>query len=433
MVLGTVMVMANLSRRTFIGMGTAGAALLAAPALRAQAGPRVVIVGGGFGGATVARMLRRVAPAIRVTLVERDPSFVTCPFSNAVLGGLRDLGSITFGYDGLVAAGVDVIHAEATGIDPVGRRVTLGDGTTLDFDRLVLAPGIELIWDAIEGYDEAASAVMPHAWLAGAQTTLLRAQLEAMDDGGLVVIAAPDNPFRCPPGPYERASLIAHYLKTHKPRSKVMILDAKEAFSKQALFLEAWAALYPGMIEWVPASSSGQVIGVDPATMTVRTPFDDVTASVVNVIPPQRAGRIALDLGLDGGRGFCPVDPRTFESALVPGIHLVGDAIIGGAMPKSGFSANSQAKACAFAIAALLDGETPPDPVLLNTCYSAVAPDYGFSVAGVYRPDAEGTGIVAIEGAGGTSPVGASPEVRSAEYAYADSWYANITNEMFGA
>lgn len=425
--------MTQISRRHFIGIGTAGAALLAAPTLRAQAAARVVIVGGGFGGATVARMLRRIAPAIHVMLVERDRVFVTCPFSNAVLGGLRDLDSIKFGYDGLVSAGVDVIHAEATGIDPVAQQVRLGDGTTLDFDRLVLAPGIQLRWDAIEGYDEAASAIMPHAWLAGAQTTLLRSQLEAMDDGGLVVIAVPDNPFRCPPGPYERASLIAHYLKTHKPRSKLMILDAKEAFSKQALFQEAWAALYPDLIEWVPASASGEVIGVDTATMTVRTPFEDVTAAVVNVIPPQRAGRIAIDLGLDAGRGFCPVNPRTFESTVVAGIHLVGDAIIGGAMPKSGFSANSQAKACAFAIAALLDGEDVADPVLLNTCYSAVAPDYGFSVAGAYRPDADGAAIVAVEGAGGTSPVGAGADVRRAEYAYGESWYANITNEMFGA
>lgn len=423
--------MTEVTRRTALRLGAASAALIAAPIhLRAQASARVVIVGGGFGGATVAQTLRRVAPNISVTLVERDPVFVTCPFSNAVLGGLRDIDSITFGYGGLREAGVDVIQAEAVGVDPVGMNVTLSDGTVLDYDRLVLSPGIQLTWDSIEGYSPESAEIMPHAWMAGAQTSLLRSQLEAMEDGGLVVIGAPDNPFRCPPGPYERASLIAHYLKQNKPRSKVMILDAKERFSKQGLFEEAWAALYPDMIEWVPGSLSGRVIGVDAASMTVHTDFEDINPDVANIIPQQRAGEIALALGLDGGLGFCPIDPHTFESTEVAGIHLVGDATLAGAMPKSGFSANSQAKVCARAIAALLNGTEPGDAVLLNTCYSAVAPDYGFSVAGAYR--VEGSEIVSIEGAGGASPVGAPAAMREAEFAYAESWYENITDEMFG-
>ncbi len=425
--------MAKISRREFIGWSAAAAATMLAPIrISAQAAPRVVIIGGGFGGATVARTLRQVAPDIAVTLVERDPQFVTCPLSNAVLGGLRDLSSITFGYDVIRDEGVDVITAEATDVDPVARTVRLGDGTTLDYDRLVMSPGVDMRWGAIEGYDQAAAEIMPHAWQAGPQTALLRNQLEAMEDGGLVIIAPPTNPFRCPPGPYERASLIAHYLKHNKPSSKILILDAKEAFSKQSLFEEAWGALYGDMIEWVPGSLSGAVIGVDPGTMTVRTDFDEYTPAVANIIPPQQAGAIALALGLDDGLGFCPIDGRTFESRVVPGIHLVGDATIAGAMPKSGFSANSQAKVCARAIAAILAGnEASDDAVLLNTCYSAVAPDYGISVAGAYRTDADGT-LVSIEGAGGTSPLGASEDVRAAEFAYAESWYENITEEMFG-
>jgi NADPH-dependent 2,4-dienoyl-CoA reductase/sulfur reductase-like enzyme len=287
-----------------------------------------------------------------------------------------------------------------------------------------------MIWNAIEGYDEAAAEKMPHAWLAGPQTTLLRRQIEAMEPGGLVVISAPDNPFRCPPGPYERASQIAHYLKQNKPGSKLIILDAKDRFSKQGLFQEAWAALYPDIIQWVPGSESGRVIGVDTASMKVMTDFEEYSTQVANIIPPQRAGQIAIDLGLDEGKGFCAIDPHTFQSVVQPEIHILGDAIIAGAMPKSGFSANAQGKVAARAIVALLRGRLVEDTILLNTCYSTVAPDYGFSVANVYRQTAEG--IVEIEGTGGTSPTGAPPEVHAAEAAYAESWFRNITAEMFG-
>lgn len=423
--------MPTINRRTMLGWTAATAALTLGVPSFAQAQPKVVIVGGGFGGATVARTLRRINPQIAVTLIERDPAFVTCPFSNAVLGGLRDMSSITFSYDAVRAAGVDVVQGEAVSIDADTRHVMLGDGSVVDYDRLVLSPGIQMVWGAIEGYDEAAAQIMPHAWIAGEQTRILRSQIEAMDDGGLVVIAAPNNPFRCPPGPYERASLIANYLKNNKPNSKIMILDAKEAFSKQGLFMEAWAELYPDMIEWIPASQSGRVIAVDPATMTVTTDFDVLTPAVANIIPPQQAGQIAMALGLDRGRGFCSVDALSFESTVVPGIHLIGDAILAGDMPKSGFSANSQGKVCAWAIANILAGREPDDAaVLLNTCYSAAGPDYGFSVAGAYH--VVDSTLVAIEGAGGTSAIGASPEIRAAEFAYGESWYANITTEMFG-
>jgi NADPH-dependent 2,4-dienoyl-CoA reductase/sulfur reductase-like enzyme len=399
--------------------------------LQRPTGARVVVIGGGFGGATCARYLKRADPSLQVTLVEPAARFVTCPFSNAVLGGLRDLDSITFGYDRLRdGAGIELVADEAVDLDPAARTVTLAGGEALSYDRLVLAPGIELRFDALEGYDEAAAEAMPHAWRAGPQTTLLRRQLEAMADGGVAAIAVPPAPFRCPPGPYERASLIAHYLKTEKPRSKLLILDANDSYSKEKLFSEGWAALYPGLIERVPLSLGGAVTRVDPGAMTLHTDFEDVKAAVANVIPPQRAAPIARAAGLDAGKGWCEVDGTTFESKVHPGVHLLGDAIIAGAMPKSGFSANNQGKACAAAIVALLREEPPPAPALINTCYSLLAPDYGISIAGVY--EIKDGAIVAIEGAGGTSPLGATAEFRAREAAYAESWYDNITADLFG-
>jgi sulfide dehydrogenase [flavocytochrome c] flavoprotein subunit len=347
-----------------------------------------------------------------------------------VLAGLRDMASITHRYDGLQQRyGVRLAQTTATALDPVAHRVTLGDGSALAYDRLVLSPGIEMRWGGIEGYDAAASEVFPHAWQAGPQTVLLRQQLEAMPDGGVVIIAAPAEPFRCPPGPYERASLIAHYLKTHKPRSKVLILDAKDAFSKQELFQAAWDELYPGLIDWIPQSQSGRVIRVDAKAGTVHTDFDDYKPAVANIIPPQRAAAIARTAGLDEGRGWCSIRARSFESTVHADVHLIGDATIANPMPKSGFSANNQAKVCAAAVAALLRGQPVPEPALLNTCYSLVAPDYGISIAGVYRVREDK--IVTVEGAGGLSPMDAPKETRVLEAQYAESWYANITADMF--
>jgi sulfide dehydrogenase [flavocytochrome c] flavoprotein subunit len=425
--------MPQLSRRRFVTAAAAGATLAALRPGRvlAQARPRVVVIGGGFGGASVARWLRRTDEGIDVTLVERNARFVTCPFSNLVLGGLRSIDQVSFGYDGVRRAGIEVVQDTAVSIDAAARRVTLQGGRVLVYDRLVLAPGIQLIWNGIEGYDEAAAEIMPHAWQAGPQTVLLRRQLEAMDDGGVVVIAVPDNPYRCPPGPYERASLIAGYLKASKPRSKLLILDAKESFSKQPLFQEAWRTLYPGLVEWRPKSQSGRVVAVKAKDGIVSTEFDDIRPAVANIVPPQRAGQIAIGLGLDEGRGFCSVDPRSFESKVAPGIHLVGDAIVAGAMPKSGFSANSQAKVCARAIVALLRGRPVEEPVLLNTCYSFAAADYGFAIFGAFRPGDSGL-LADIPGTVGTSPLAAPAQDRAQEARYAESWYANITADMFG-
>jgi NADPH-dependent 2,4-dienoyl-CoA reductase/sulfur reductase-like enzyme len=322
------------------------------------------------------------------------------------------------------------VRASVTAVDAQARSVALADGARLRYDRLVLAPGIDVRWGALSGYGEAAAERMPHAWKAGAQTLLLRRQLEAMEDGGLVVISVPANPYRCPPGPYERASLIAHYLKTNKPRSKLIVLDAKDAFSKQRLFQSAWSELYPGLLEWVSLSKGGGVTSVDASSNTLTTDFGSHRASVANVIPPQKAGRIAETAGVADRSGWCPVDPVSFESGLQAGIHVIGDAAIMGAMPKSAFAADAQAKVCAEAIAKLLAGAVPSTPKLINTCYSLVAPEYGISIAGVYQP-ANGR-LTEVPGSGGVSPANAPRATRALEAALAEGWYRTITAEVFG-
>ena len=290
------------TRRTFL---KASVATVVAPSLAsAQGVGRVVVIGGGFAGASCARAIRKLEPKIAVTLVEPNPVFAACPFSNGVIAGLRNLLQQQFGYDGVRRDGVVVAQTAATAVDGAAKAVTLADGNRLAYDRLVMAPGIDINWAALPGYTEQAAEIMPHAWKAGAQTELLRRQLEAMDDGGVVVISAPDNPFRCPPGPYERASLIAHYLKAKKPKSKLIILDSKDTFSKQRLFQNAWAQLYPGLIEWVSFAQGGKVTAVDPASMTLVTDFARHKAAVANVIPPQTAGTIAAKAGI----GYVPQD-----------------------------------------------------------------------------------------------------------------------------
>ncbi len=417
------------TRRTFLKI--AGAAGLSAPSVVAAQGTgRVVVVGGGFGGAAAARTLKKLEPRLTVTLVEPNPVYTACPFSNSVLANLREIDRQRFRYDGVKAAGVTVAETSATAVDAVAKTVTVTDGTKLPYDRLVLSPGIDFDWGAIPGYDEAAAEKMPHAWKAGAQTVLLRQQLQDMKDGGLVVMSAPANPFRCPPGPYERASLIAYWLSIWKPKSKLLLLDAKDAFSKQRLFQNGWDQLYPGIIEWVPLSKGGKVTSVDPATLTLVTEFGRHKADVANVIPPQKAGAIAARAGVADRTGWCPVEPVAFESTLQPGIHVLGDAGIMGAMPKSAFAANAQGKVCAAAIVELLAGRQPVQPLLINTCYSLLAADYGISIAGVYRPD---KGLLAeVPGAGGVSALTAVGGLRGQEALYAASWFRTITAETFG-
>ncbi|MFO1160824.1 MAG: FCSD flavin-binding domain-containing protein [Reyranellaceae bacterium] len=420
------------TRRTVLKLGLAASlAPAVAPSIAsAQSGGRVVVVGGGFGGTTAARTLKALEPRLSVTLVEPNATYTACPFSNNVLADLRQISQQRFGYDGVVKAGVTLAQQSATAVDPAAKSVTLSDNSKLSYDRLVLSPGIDFDWNALPGYDEAAAQIMPHAWKAGPQTVLLRQQLQNMDDGGLVVISSPANPYRCPPGPYERASLICYWLKIWKPKSKVLILDAKDAFSKQRLFQNAWAQLYPGSIEWVSLSQGGKVTSVDPSTLTLVTDFGRHKAAVANVIPPQKAGAIAQQAGVADRTGWCPVEPVAFESTLQPGIHVLGDAAIMGGMPKSAFAANAQAKVCAAAIVNLLAGRKPQDPILINTCYSLVAADYGISVAGVYRPT---NGVLAdIPGAGGISPIDVVGGFRGQEALYASSWFSTITAEVFG-
>jgi sulfide dehydrogenase [flavocytochrome c] flavoprotein chain len=419
--------MAHPSRRQFLKAAGKAAALLPLPALAQGSSGRAVVIGGGFAGATCARFVKRMDPRVTVTLVEASRTFTACPFSNSVIAGLRDLTAQQFGYDKTAASGVAINFATATAVDWQARTVILSDGVRLGYDRLVTAPGVDIRWDSLPGYTEAAAERMPHAWKAGPQTLLLRNQLEAMADGGTVIISAPANPFRCPPGPYERASLIAYYLKTKKPKSKLIVLDAKDAFSKQGLFQNAWKELYPNL-EWVPLSKGGNVNSVDVGAMMLITDFDRYRGDVVNVIPPQKAGRIAEVAGVTNNTGWCPINPETFESTLQPGIHVIGDATIAGAMPKSAFAANAQAKVCAAAVVKLLAGQKPDEPRLINTCYSLAAPDYGISIANVYRPK---DGVL-VDAGGGVSPANAPASFRAQEAMFANGWFKTITGEVFG-
>lgn len=418
----------SVDRRVLI----AGMASFAAmpPAFAKGTSARVVVIGGGFGGATAARFVKRLAPSVNVTLIEPNTSYVSCPFSNLVLGGVRDLASQRFGYGGLAREGIAVIHDYAVDVNAGAKAVMLAGGQTISYDRLILSPGIDIRWDALEGYGPEAAEFMPHAWKAGAQTALLRRQLETMDDGGLVVISAPTSPYRCPPGPYERASLIAHYLKTQKPRSKLLILDAKDKFSKQPLFIAEWTKRYGDTVEWRGASEDGRVSRVDAKTMAIETDFEKIKADVANVIPPQKAGEIAGRAGVTDATGWCPIDATSFESALQPGIHVIGDATIAAPMPKSAFSANIQGKICAIQVTRLLSGTAPEPTVLANNCYSYVAPDAAISIAGVYT-NADGV-FANVPGAGGISPGTPEPGEREREAVQAADWFRAITAEAFG-
>ena len=428
--------MSKLTRRHFLGMaattgiGIGAASLLGYYMLAPK--KKVVIIGGGAGGLIAAKYLIKEDSTIDVTLIEANQDYYTCFMSNEVLGGKRTIDSIKFSYDNL-SQQINMIYDKAISIDANAKTVRLQGGETIEYDRLIVSPGVDFKWDAIEGYDASLIEKFPHAWKAGSQTIILRKQLEAMKNGGTVIITIPAKPFRCPPGPYERASQIAQYLKHNKPKSKILILDANNSFAKQALFVEGWEKLYGygtanSLIEWIPSNS---LISVDAENRTIYTGEfeDEYTADVINIIPPQTAGKIAIENGLANESGWCPINQRTFESSLQKDIYVIGDACIAGSMPKSAYSANSQGKVCARAIIASFKNVGIVDPSFANTCYSIVGDEFGVSVSSVYRYQ---SGKIRVShNASGVSPLNASPEYRKSEVAYAYSWYNNMTHEMF--
>lgn len=420
--------MTGWTRRQF-GIRAATLSAFAPLTARGQAKPKVVVVGGGVGGATVAKYLASGTKTVDVTLVEPKSRYTTCIFSNLYLAGHRSLESLTHGYETLRQRyGITIVCDSAAAIDPEARRVRLETGESLPYDRLVVSPGIAFAFGEIDGYDEAATEVMPHAWKVGPQTRLLRAQLEAMEDGGVFVIAAPPDPFRCPPAPYERASLAAYYFKQFKPRSKVLILDAKDSFFQQEVFQDGWNRHYPGMIEWLPYQVTGGITAVDLKATSIRTANETFKATVANVIPRQVAGDVARRAGLADPSGWCPVDSATFESRLRPGIHVIGDAANAGAMPKSASCANSQAKACAAAILSDLTGSRRAPPHLFDAGYTFLA---GNDVMGDATTFRAANGTIGSTGSY-LSKVGDDRETRKKAVREAAGWYDAFTQDVFG-
>ncbi|MGB6309593.1 MAG: FAD-dependent oxidoreductase [Steroidobacteraceae bacterium] len=418
-------------RRTFLRLSAvaAGAGILPRSGAAQSPAPikaRVLVIGGGFAGVCCALALRRLNPAIAVTVIDPDDPYVTCPMSNAALVGLRDMQTLSVSRRGLQRAGIHYVRDRISAVDAQRRRARLAGGTQLSYDCLVVAPGIRFLWGTPEGYDENAALAMPHAWQAGAQTRILAGQLHAMRDGGVVAISVPAGPMRCPPGPFERASLIASHLKEHKPRSKVLIFDSNNRFPKQDVFTEAWHSLYPGMIEWIPVVEGGAVTRVAPAKRVLYTSHGGHRVDVANIIPPQAPGLLAAQMGLASDHGWCPIKPRTFESELIAGVHVIGDACIADPMPKAASAASSQARQCALAIVAALDGREPPAPIFESVCYSLLARDKALSIHArfelvddIIRPAAggEGSGSVSWE-----------QEARNAE-----AWYQRLIRGSLGA
>lgn len=414
-------------RRAALGLAAAAAgALCGAVRARGAARGRVIVVGGGFAGASCALRLRALDPTLEVEIIDPDADYLTCPMSNAVLVGWRSLDSLIVHRTGLERRGVRMIRERVIGIEPRRRRVRLQGGGSRSYDRLVFAAGIRFLWGRPQGYDEAAVQAMPHAWQAGPQTRLLAAQIAALRPGGVVAISVPAGPMRCPPGPFERASVIASHLSRRNPRAKVLIFDANNQFPRQDAFTAAWRELYPGMIEWVPVVEGGAVERVDPGTMTLYTARGAEHADVINVIPPQAPAQLAVDAGLASDHGWCPVAAGTFESTLVPGVHVIGDACIAAPMPKAASAAYSQAESCARAIVAELGGRRAGPAPLESVCYSLLAPGRALSIHARFE-------IVdgAIRHARAAEP--APTPTAQDEARNAARWYARIVADAFGA
>lgn len=420
----------ELNRRAFIGTGVAAAAALSAPHVRAASHgkPKVVVVGGGAGGATAARYIAKDSKGeIDVTLVEPTRLYYTCFFSNLYLGGFRELSSIGHSYGGLATQGVNVIHDWAVGIDRDAKTVTLAGGAVLPYDRLVLSPGIDFVDGAVPGWDVTKQNKMPHAYKAGSQSELLKAQIEAMPQGGTYCMVAPPNPFRCPPGPYERVSMVAHLLKQINPTAKILIADPKEKFSKQGLFEDGWQRHYAGMITRVGPDFGGDKVSVDADAMTVDIDGDVNKVDVCNVIPAMKAGRICEIAGITEGN-WAPVNGHTMQSRVDENIHVLGDASNQGDMPKSGFSANSQAKVAAMAVRGALTGSKVFPAKFSNTCWSLIESDDGIKVGAAYEATDEKIASVSSF----ISQVGEDAALRKQTYEESIGWYAGITSDMFG-
>ena len=427
------------TRRALMGglgaTATAAGAQIAIPRFAiAQSAPRIVIIGGGAGGATVATYLKRTAPNTQVTLIERNARFTTCFFSNLYLGGFRTLESLTHTYDASKAIGINVLTDIAVDVDTARKTVTLLSGTKVGYDRLVLSPGIDIRFDTIDGHSREVAQAIPHAWRAGEQTTVLKTQLEAMPDGGVVLLSAPPNPYRCPPGPYERVCMIAHYLKTKKPRSKLVVLDPKRSFSKQPVFMEAFNKYYRGIIEMHLSNEIDDftVVALDPGTKTVTTKSGHkVKAAVANVVPAQRAGGIAERAGCVEG-DWCPIAQETFLSTKVPDVHVIGDAAVATDMPKSAFSANSQGKLVAnFLVNTLAGKEVFPSRVR-NTCWSLLAPNDSAKVGANYTVGTGNAGKMLVASDSFVSQPGEDPSERRENFDESVGWYSGMTLDMFG-
>jgi sulfite dehydrogenase len=413
-------------RREFLKL--AGALSVAGCASPAPSKARVVVVGGGFGGTTAAKYIRMWDASIDVVLVEREPRFVSCPISNLVLGGFTGMAEITRPLDSLERYGVQLVRDEAVAVDTARRTVRLARGGDIGYERLIVSPGVDFTFADLEGYEQAMqSSRVLHAWKAGTQTVALRRQLQEMRDGGVYVLSIPLAPYRCPPGPYERASVIAAYFKQAKPRSKVLVLDANpDVTSKGALFKRAWAELYPGIIEY---RANSRAVGVDAAAMSVKLELEDVTGDVLNVVPPQRAGELAAKTGLiTTNNRWCDVDWRTMESKAVKGVHVLGDATLSApAMPKSASMANNHGKIAAAAIVELLNSRSPEPLKIVNTCYSFVSPKEAIRVSSVHEWEPVQATLAPVKGSGGVSAARSESEAN-----YAWSWARTILADSLG-
>ena len=420
--------MTSVSRRKFGGLLGASAFSLAMPSIAFGAKPKVVVIGGGAGGATAARYLAKDSKgAIDVTLVEASKRYYTCFFSNLYIGGFRKYGSIGHNYYGLaVNNGINVVHEWASSVDNAAKKVKLASGATLSYDRLVLSPGISLKFDSVPGYSPQAQTRMPHAWTSGTQAQVLRNHVLNMRKGGNFVLVAPPNPYRCPPGPYERVSMMAHVLKERNPSAKIIVLDPKPKFSKMGLFMEGWENHYPGMVEWIGPETHGGIKSVNHETMEIVTDLDTFKADAACVIPAMRAGVIADAAGVTDG-DWAPIIPATMASKADANIHVLGDASVASAMPKSGFSANSQAKVVANAIRGDLTGSKVYPARFSNTCWSLVATNDGVKVGASYKAGAEKIEVTDKF----VSKTKESSELRKATYEESLDWYSGITSDMF--